>query len=131
MISEVLENLTKFSIEKFFDALAEIKRMDAETKEAMSQFEANTCTERVQRRWDLQVLSHGNSLKYCMSEATRILNGEYYDLNYFDKDGARVSNHVQNQGLNIISQNDVMDSNIDFYILINRRLRDLLMRAAR
>lgn len=131
MITGILEKLTKFSIDRYLDAIDVVKRVAAETREQMMTYESSPCTTNARDRWERQVLSHVNRVNYCIQEATRILIGEYYDLWYFDKDGARVSNHVQNQGVNIMTQNDVMDSNNDFYTLINRRLRDLLLRAGR
>lgn len=73
----------------------------ADTRQQMSQIDSSPCTDSARERWELQVISHINRLNFCLSEATRILNGEYYDLDYFDKDGSRVSNHVQNQSLNM------------------------------
>lgn len=61
----------------------------------------------------------------------RILDGEYYDLNYFDKDGSRVARHVQNQVLNMIAINNVIEEGEHLYTIVNKRLRDLLLRAGR
>lgn len=131
MIVEILKNLNKLSIDLFFDAIAVVKAVAAETREEMESLEINLCTEDAIARWDRQVISHGYRMNFCLSESKRILLGEYHDLWYFDKDGARVSNHVQNQGLYMMTLNDPVDPANDFYKIINRRLRDLLLRAGR
>lgn len=131
MISSVLEGLTKFSIDLYLDSIDILKQVAAETREKMAQYATNDCVANARERWDRQVNSHGYRINYCLSEATRILNGEYYDLNFFDKDGSRVSNHTPNQSLNILSRNDIFETRGDFYTLINRRLRDLVLRAGR
>lgn len=131
MISEILERLTKFSIDKFLDSTTVIKRVAAETRQQMTRYESSACTENARSRWERQVISHGYRINYCIQEATRILTGEWYELYYYDKDATRLTSHTPNQGVNIMSQNDVMDSNTDLYRLINNRLRDLVLRAGR
>lgn len=127
----ILSDIQKFSLDLYFDAIDVIREVAAETRDEMAQLESNPCTEDARSRWERQVLSHGNRLNFCLSEATRILNGEYYDLDFYDKDGSRVSNHVQNQALNILSQNDLFLPRNQFYVLTNRRLMVLLLRAGR
>lgn len=127
----ILSDIQKFSIDLYLDAVSVIKTVAEDTRNRMAEFESSECTANHIRRFELQLLSFINRLNFCLTEATRILNLEYYDLNFFDKDGSRVSNHVQNQSLNILSQNDVLDTSLDFHLLINTRLRDLLLRAGR
>lgn len=120
-----------FSLDRYFEALTSIKNVADATREQMTQLEVSACSTKALRRWDLQVRAHTNNLNFCLREATRILNGEYYDLNYFDKDGARVANHVQNQGLNMMGHHDILEEGPNLYNIINHRLRDLLLRAGR
>ena len=97
----------------------------------MNEFGNSPCEIQSRLQFDERVISHVETLNFCASETTRILNGEYSDLTYFDQDGTRVSNHVQNQVFNILSQNDVFETRGDYYTLVNQRLRDLLLRAGR
>lgn len=113
------------------DSIDAIKAVAAETRHQMASFGYSSCANASRVQWERRIIAHVNTLNFCASEATRILNGEYSDLTYFDKDGSRVSNHVQNQGFNIMAQNDIFETRGDYYTLINRRLRDLLLRAGR
>lgn len=130
-ISAILETLTKFSIDLYLDSVERMKSTSQDVRNQVNALEASSCTENALDRFERNIIAHVNRLNFCLKEATRILNGEYYDLNYFDKDGARVANQVQNQSVLMMILNDPVDPNIDMYQLINRRLRDLLMRAAR
>lgn len=131
MITSILEEITKISIDLYLDSVDVLKRVAEETRDQMATFASSECVESARQRWDRQVNSHGYRINFCLSEATRILKGEYHDKNYFDKDGSRVSNHVPNQSLNILSQHGIFETRSDYYTLINRRLRDLLLRAGR
>lgn len=131
MIHSILKPLEKLTIDLFLDSVAAVKSVAAETRAQMASYQTNACTADAQARWDRQVISYGYRLNFCLSESKRILMGEYYELNYFDKDGSRVANQVQNQGFNIMTQYDPVDPANDFYFLVNRRLRDLLLRAGR
>ncbi|CRK93228.1 CLUMA_CG006772, isoform A [Clunio marinus] len=129
-IVPVLSELSKYSIDKYFDGIDEIKLIARNTREQIEEFPLSQCSENSLNNWDLQVRSFGNRINFCLSEATRILNGEYHDLNYFDADGSRVSNQVQNQGLDILSTKEKIHLNRNIHQVINQRLRDLLLAAS-
>lgn len=131
LINPILEDIQKFSIDLFLDSVETVKEVAQETRQKMAEFGNSLCANASRESWERRVISYGNTLNFCASEATRILNGEFSDLTYFDKDGSRVSNHVQNQGFHIMAQNDIFETRGDYYTLINRRLRDLLLRAGR
>lgn len=131
MISSILEEITKLSIDLYFDALSIVKNSADDTLRQMTSLPPNSCTEDAIGRWNRQVNAYNYQLTYCLRESKRILQGEYDDLNYFDKDGARVSNHVPNQSFNMMLQHDVVQEGPGFYKIVNNRLRDLLLRAGR
>lgn len=131
MISAILKNITKLSIDLYFDALTVVRNEADDTRQSMTALPQNSCTEDAIGRWDRQVNAYNFQLAYCLRESKRILQGEYDDLNYFDKDGARVSNHTPNQSFNMMLQHDVVQAGPEFYKIINNRLRDLLLRAGR
>lgn len=131
LVNPILEDIQKFSIDMFLDSVDAINAVAANTRQQMEELGLSSCANASRLQWEQSVIAHVNTLNFCASEATRILNGEYSDLTYFDKDGSRVSNHVQNQGFNIMAQNDIFDVRGDYYTLINQRLRDLVLRAGR
>jgi hypothetical protein len=113
------------------DEVDRIKLVSNEVRDEIRAVGNSECVELTLSRFERNIIVHINRLNFCLKEATRILNGEYYDLNYFDKDGTRVASHVQQQSLHMMILNDATDSSNDMYQIINRRLRDLLMRASR
>jgi hypothetical protein len=132
LINPVLKDIQKFAIDLYLDSIDTIKAVAANTRAQMAVYGNSSCAVSARTRFDRRVISHVSmNLNFCASEATRILNGEFSDLTYFDKDGQRVSNHVQNQGFNILAQNSIFDLRGDYYTTVNRRLRDLLLRAGR
>lgn len=131
MINPILEDIQKYAINLYLDSIDTIKEVAASTRQQMTELGNSPCQVQSRKQFDERVISHVETLNFCASETTRILNGEYSDLTYFDKDGTRVSNHVQNQVFNIMTQNDIFETNGDYYTLVNQRLRDLLLRAGR
>lgn len=130
-VSSILESLTKISIDLYFDSLSIVRTTADDTRQQMTMLQPNSCTEDAIGRWNRQVTAYNYQLNYCLSESKRILQGEYDDLNYFDKDGARVSNHTPNQSFNMMLQHDIVQAGTGFYKIVNNRLRDLLLRAGR
>lgn len=128
-VTTLLAQLQLFSKDIFMDTYTEIKHLARDTEHIIRENEPSACRDRIERRFDLQVMRFGQRLSGCLAVATQIIKSEYSDLNFYHTDGQRLTVHTPNQSLNIISQTDIFEGK--FHFLINQRLRQLLSRAAR